>query len=85
MTVRIPAAAAMDKEKRDFILKKGVLGMGLPVSLLMSVSVAFQVPGYLFRLQAFNAHTFLVALALFTPIFMAGGWVWGLCAYRFRK
>ena len=30
----------MEKEKREFILKKGVLGIGLPVALLMSVTVA---------------------------------------------
>ncbi len=75
----------MEKEKRDFILKKGVLGVGLPVAILMAVTTGFQVPGYLFKFQAFNVKTFLVCLAIFTPIFMAAGYVWGIFVYRITR
>lgn len=71
----------MEKEKRDFIVKKGMLGVGLPVALLMSLSAAFQVPGYLFKLQAFNPRTFVISVLIFTPIFLSAGWVWGYVVY----
>ncbi len=73
----------MEKEKKDFILKKGVLGVGLPVAFLMALTVSFQVPGYLFRLQSFNFKTFLICLALFTPVFSAAGCLWGILVYGF--
>ncbi len=75
----------MDKEKKDFIIKKGVLGVGLPIALLMSLTVGFQVPGYIFRLQGFNLKIFLLALVVFVPIFSAAGYFWGFLVYRFAK
>ncbi len=71
----------MDKEKRDFILKKGVLGIGLPVAFLMSVTLGFQVPGYLFKLQHFDPKIFVISLMIFVPLFMGAGYVWGLVVY----
>jgi hypothetical protein len=73
----------MDKEKKDFVFKKGVWGVGLPVAILMSVTAGFQVPGYMFRLQGFNPKTFLLSLAVFTPIFLVAGYFWGLSVYKF--
>ncbi len=75
----------MDKAQRDFVFKRGVLGVGLPVALLMSVTVGFQVPGYLFKLQSFNFKTFLTALALFTPTFLVAGYAWGVIVYRYTR
>ncbi len=75
----------MDKEKKDFIWKKGVLGVGLPVALLMSMTAGFQVPGYLFKLQSFNVKTFLMALLLFIPVFMIVGYFWGILVYKFTR
>ena len=57
----------------------------MPVAVLMAITTGFQVPGYLFKLQGFNLKTSLIALVLFTPIFMAAGYVWGLVVYRFSK
>ena len=75
----------MEKNQKDFIIKKGVLGVGLPVAVLMSVTTAFQVPGYLFKLQSFNLRTFLLALGIFTPIFLVAGYFWGSFVYRFTR
>ena len=75
----------MDKAKKDFIWKKGVLGVGLPVALLMSMTAGFQVPGYLFKLQSFNVKTFLMALLLFIPVFMIVGYFWGILVYKFTR
>ena len=75
----------MDKDKKEFIVKRGVLGVGLPVGILMSVTAAFQVPGYMFRIQAFNVRTFLTALVLFVPVFTIAGWFWGVIVYRFMR
>ena len=76
---------AVNKTKRDFVLKKGVLGLGLPVALLMSLTVSIQVPGHLFKLQGFNFKTFVTALALFTPIFIVAGYVWGRVVYKYIR
>lgn len=73
----------MDKQKKDFVIKRGVLGIGLPIAVLMAVTTGFQVPGYLFKLQSFNFRIFLVSLAVFTPIFMVAGYFWGIVVYRF--
>lgn len=73
----------MEKEKKDFVIKRGVLGMGLPVSLLMAITTGFQVPGYLFRFQGFNTKNFLLALVLFTPVFLVAGYFWGILVYKF--
>ena len=75
----------MDRAKRDFIVRRGVLGTGLPVALLMSLTIAFQVPGYLFKMQSFHWKTFVVALAVFVPIFGIAGWFWGLLVCRFFR
>ena len=75
----------MDKEKRDFVLRRGVFGMGLPVAFLMSVTMAFQVPGSLFKFQAFQMQTFLVSFILFAPIFLVAGFFWGLFVYKFAS
>ena len=75
----------MDKEKKDFIIKKGVLGVGLPIALLMSLTVGFQVPGYIFRLQGFNLKIFLLALVVFVPVFSVAGYFWGFLVYRFTQ
>ena len=75
----------MDKAKRDFVFKRGVLGVGLPVAVLMSLTMGFQVPGALFKLQGFQFRTFLIALILFTPLFMAAGFLWGIFVYNFTS
>lgn len=72
----------MDKHKKDFIIKRGVLGTGVSVAILMSVTTAFQVPGYLFKLQSFNLKTFFVSLVLFVPIFSIAGYFWGYLVYN---
>ena len=74
----------MDKAKKDFILKRGVIGVGLPVGVLMAVTTAFQVPGYLFRLQGFDVKTFFLALAVFVPVFSVAGYFWGILVYKFK-
>jgi hypothetical protein len=73
----------MNKEKKDFIIKRGILGTGLPVALLMSLTAGFQVPGSLFKLQSFNWGTFLTSLLVFTPIFLITGFFWGTIVYRY--
>jgi hypothetical protein len=75
----------MDAEKRDFVWKRGVWGVGLPVGVMMALTFAMQVPGYLFRLQSFNAGRFLAGLSLFVPLFLAAGYVWGLIVFKFRR
>lgn len=72
----------MDPVKRDFILKRGVLGKGLPIGLLMSFVVGYQAPGQVMHFQAFNWKTFLIALAIYLPAFLAAGYVWGFWVYR---
>lgn len=71
--------------RRTFILKRGVLGVGLPVALLMALTVGFQVPGTLTRFQGFNPRTFVLGLLLFLPVFAAAGYVWGAVVYRFLQ
>jgi len=75
----------MDKNKRDFIIKRGVLGIGLPVAILMSITVGFQVPGYIFKLQNFNFKTFLFSLVIFTPVFLVAGYLWGVLVYKYAR
>ena len=79
------AGPSMGNDKISFILKKGILEKGLPLAFLLATLVACQVPGYLWRLQAFNGDTFLRALAVFVPVFTAAGAVWGLFVYTYRK
>ncbi len=72
----------MDKAEREFVWKRGMLGVGLPVAVMMAITTGFQVPGYLFRLQSFHPKTFCVALVLFVPIFLVAGAIWGVVVYR---
>jgi len=76
---------AMEKNKKDFIIKRGVLGTGLPVGILMSITVGFQVPGHLFKLQSFNFKTFFLSLFLFVPVFLVAGYFWGILVYRYTR
>ncbi len=73
----------MDKNKRDFVFRRGVLGIGLPVAVLMSLTVAFQRPGFIAQFQGFNLKTFLFCLSFFAPLFLVAGYFWGLWVYRF--
>ena len=75
----------MDKNKKDFIIKRGVLGTGLPVGILMSITVGFQVPGYLFKLQSFNLKIFLLSLLFFIPVFLFAGYFWGILVYKYAR
>ena len=75
----------MDKEKKDFIFKRGVFGVGLPVGILMALTMAFQVPGYLFRLQGFSPKVFVIGMVLYVPIFMAAGFIWGILVYKYSR
>lgn len=75
----------MNKEEKDFIVKRGILGVGLPVAILMSVTTGFQVPGYFFRLQGFNLRTCLSSLIIFVPIFLVAGYFWGKIVYKFMR
>ena len=75
----------MDKKKKDFVIQRGVLGTGLSVAILMSLTAGFQVPGYLFKFQSFNFKTFLISLFLFTPIFLVAGYFWGIIVYQYTK
>ena len=75
----------MDKDKKDFIVKRGILGTGLSVGILMSLTVGFQVPGYLFKLQSFNFKTFLFSLGFFIPVFLIAGYFWGVVVYKYTR
>ena len=75
----------MERAKRDFILKKGVLGVGLPVALLMSLTLSFQVPGQLFKLQGFDLRIFLFSVLIFGPIFAGAGCLWGMWMYKYSN
>ena len=75
----------MDKDKKDFVIKKGILGVGLPVAILMSVTAAFQKLGYLFKVQGFDFKTFLFFLSFFIPIFVAAGYFWGIVVYKYIR
>jgi hypothetical protein len=76
---------AMDKSKMDFIVKRGVLGVGLPVGILMSITVGFQVPGYLFKIQSFDFKIFFLSLLFFVPVFMFAGYFWGVLVYKYSR
>ncbi len=75
----------MDKDKKEFIWKRGVLRVGLPVALMMSTIAGYQAPGHFFNIQAFNVRTFLTSLALFMPVFLVAGYFWGIFVYRFTR
>jgi hypothetical protein len=72
----------MDKAKKDFIFKKGVLGVGVTTAFLMAITAGFQVPGAIFQWQGFNVRTFVTFLAVFLPIFSVAGYFWGVILYR---
>ncbi len=71
----------MSPEKQKFVLKRGVVGTGLPVAMLTSLMVAFQRPGSLVQFQSFNVRTFMIGLGVFVPIFVVAGYVWGFWLY----
>ncbi len=71
--------------KRAFILKKGVLGVGLPVAVLMSLTLAFQKPGAVAQFQGFNLRTFFLCLGIFVPVFSAAGYLWGMWFYQLMR
>jgi len=73
------------EERRIFILKKGVLSVGLPVAVLMSLTVAFQKPGFVSQFQGFSFRTFLLGLGIFLPIFSVAGYLWGLWFYQLMR
>ena len=75
----------MDKDKKDFIIRRGVLGTGLPVGMLMSITVGFQVPGYLFKIQSFDFKLFLLSSLVFIPVFLVAGYFWGALVYRYSR
>ncbi|MBF0619507.1 MAG: hypothetical protein HQL19_05010 [Candidatus Omnitrophica bacterium] len=75
----------MDKDKKDFIIKRGVLGTGLPVGILMALTMAMQEPGFLFRLQGFHLKTFVFSLCIFLPLFLIAGYFWGLIVYKHTR
>ena len=75
----------MCDNSKEKMIKRGVVGVGLPVALLMSLTAGFQTPGYIFRLQNFNFLTFISFLIILTPIFSAAGCLWGLAVYRYKK
>jgi len=75
----------MEKDKKDFIVRRGILGVGLPVGILMSINVGFQVPGYLFKLRSFNFKIFLLSLFFFIPVFLAAGYFWGILVYKYTR
>ena len=74
----------MEKEKKEFIWKKGILGLGIPVAAAMSVIAGYQVPGTPFKIQSFNIKNFLLTAAILTPIFIIAGYFWGVLVYRFK-
>lgn len=75
----------MDEEKQKFLLKRGVMGVGIPVSILMSITFAFETPGHVLRMQAFDWRRFVLSLVIFVPVFSTAGYVWGLLVYRFLR
>ena len=75
----------MEKEKKEFIWKKGILGLGIPVAATMSVIAGYQAPGPVFRIQSFNFKNCLFALVILTPVFIIAGYFWGLFVYKFRR
>ena len=75
----------MDKEKKDFIIQRGVLGIGLPMAFVTSCLMAFQEPGNVFHIESFKFGTFLFGLLLFVPVFAVAGYFWGLIVFKFRK
>ncbi len=75
----------MDEERKRFILRKGVLGVGLPVAVLMSLTVAFQKPGFVFQFQGFSLKTFLLGLVFFVPVFSVAGYFWGMWFYQLMR
>lgn len=79
---RRPPLSPDQQARRTFIVRRGVLGVGLPIALLMALTVGFQVPGTLTRFQGFTLRAFLLALLVFTPVFAAAGYLWGVVVYR---
>ena len=75
----------MDKTKQEFIWKRGVLGVGFPVAILMALTLSFQVPGYLFHLEGFNFKRFMIGLVVFVPVFSVAGYFWGVIVYRLKQ
>ena len=72
----------MDKEKKDFILKRGVLGVGLPTAVLAGVIAGYQVPAQPTHFQNFSLSTSLFSFALFAPVFVIAGYFWGIYVYK---
>ncbi len=77
-----PPLSPEQQTRRTFIVKRGVLGVGLPIALLMAFTVGFQVPGTLTRFQGFTPRTFLLGLLVFLPVFAAAGYLWGAVVHR---
>ena len=73
------------EERRAFILKKGVLGVGLPVAVLMSLTLAFQKPGSFAQFQGFSLRPFSWGLILFVPIFSVAGYFWGMWFHQLMR
>ncbi len=69
------------EDKRAFVLKRGVLGVGLPIAVLMALTLSFQKPGSVSQFQGFSFKTFLLGLIVFVPVFSAAGALWGMWFY----
>ena len=65
----------MEKEKKDFIIKRGVLGWGITTAILFSLLMSF----------VKQDATFLGTLATAIILFPIGGYFWGLWMWHMKK
>ena len=75
----------MEKEKKEFIWKKGILGFGIPIAATMSVIVGYQVPGSPMKLHSFDVKNCFFAALILVPLFSIAGFFWGFFVYNPRK
>jgi len=68
----------MDKEKRKFIIRQGMIGVGLPSGVLSAIVMAWWINpgGTLFK-------SLLLELLVMVPFMMCGGLVCGLIMWKY--
>lgn len=72
----------MEKERKDFIFRRGVLGWGIPFWLTMSLWYAFKKPdGGIFDFGSFNLQVFYAYALISLPLSLVGGFFWGLWGF----
>jgi hypothetical protein len=76
----------MEKEKKDFVIKRGVLGWGIPFWLIVSFLQGFQKPDAgIFDFGSFNFKVFFSYSLICLPVSLIAGFFWGLWMWGLLK